>query len=303
MHRQGNEAADRAAKAAVAHFARLFPLGEDLQHHIQHTASVGHVYQYLPALQTARAHLFQAKEADEPLGTRETSWTKQIASLIAWEPHNPDVMRQLNDLPREPLQYFLWGTRYGTQLLDWMAGVHWPQHPDPCNAGVTWFELCWSFQWYTQEGIVVNQGGRRADFKPVRLSLLDPDTPYAAQVLSFERAITSLQKLLQFQHMPDHRVTATSLRYFGASHGKGGFKLRCSFPGQHVWGPLITTHCQLLTPPKTLAEPPQIPVRELDRTWQPDDSDQRDFNEGWAHRVSRHRQYMSRITGRPYTGG
>eukprot|EP00438_Fugacium_kawagutii_P022980 Skav236569 [mRNA] locus=scaffold2180:92899:95436:+ [translate_table: standard] len=303
MHRQGNAAADLAAKRALAHFQHTMPLHTDADMHQDHRDDIQHIYAYLCALQTARAKLFQANDAPAPVGHREHSWTKQIQSLMDWTPFDPRNAAMFADLDRSPLQYFLWGTRYGHQLVDWMTQVHWPTAPDPCNAGITWFELCWSFQWYTQEGVMVNDGGRRNDFHPKRLDVLDPDTPYAEQVLAFERALTSLQKLLQIQHMPLNRHQATSLRIFGASHSKGGFKLRCAFPGQEHLCPALIQTCQLLPPPKTLSHPPSVPTRELGDGWQADEHDRTDMERGWSHRVSRHRKFMSETLGRKYTGG
>eukprot|EP00438_Fugacium_kawagutii_P030624 Skav219540 [mRNA] locus=scaffold556:77175:84289:- [translate_table: standard] len=157
-HVLGNHAVDQAAKQALQHFLHTIPLHEDMSP--DHEKYLHQHYEYLANLQHARAILFQALETQQPLGTRARSMLTQVEQLLNWHPEQPDNHAFFDRLPLYKLHDFLWGTRYGHQLLQWMRQLTWPRQPDPLQAGITWFELTMSFLWYTQEGVVVNTGGK-----------------------------------------------------------------------------------------------------------------------------------------------
>eukprot|EP00438_Fugacium_kawagutii_P015630 Skav213751 [mRNA] locus=scaffold258:93072:94800:+ [translate_table: standard] len=182
-HILGNAAADTAAKLALQRFQTLTPVLESPSDYQDAMTTLQNHYSYLHDLQKARAVLFQAAAAPEPLGCRSRSLLTQVQQLEQWNPVAADNTAFFDALPVDKLHDFLWGTRYGKQLLAWMRELSWPSRPDPCSAGVTWFELTRSFQWFVQEGIVINRGAKDDLFDPFRVPLGSVDVPFAQQLV------------------------------------------------------------------------------------------------------------------------
>ena len=280
----GNEVVDDAAKRALRHFELQVPLHSHHTDYKSDCVRLTQQYQYFHELQQARAIALKNLDQEVPYQGRIRALNDQIHILQNWLPDKLWMFTfQLDMIPK--LDDFIWGTQYALELLEWLQMIRWPEEEtDPLNAGVSWYELALSFMISTNKGIVVNSGASGMAFQPLRLDRHDVDTPFGKQVLSFERALSTLKILLGQSLWTGQRHAATSVRILGATQSKCGLSHRPDYPYRSELVEMLKDYFS--TEPATpFLVPDRDPIIEVP----PVDIDIQDQRNGWKHRVQRYR--------------
>lgn len=292
LHHIGNTAADIAAKLAMLHH----PLGttrEERDDHLQQQQFFQDACSYRYELHCQRANKINAKR--DPTADAHTT-----------HEHSSDLFRKLQlytlDNPwnrtvqqhhEERMQSCLWGTAYSIAILRWLQYIQWPTSPfADDNPGVTWYELCISFQLVSGLGININAGTTKT-FRPRCLPWNDMDIPFQQQVFAFERCFTQIHSLLDWSMPTGRKQHCASIRMLGAAAAKPGLAGRPIFPEQSRVEHLLRDHFLDITT-TGLTGPPTFPqiTPWFQTTEHP--TDVNDMEDEWLSRRQKYRRARQR---------
>lgn len=257
FHKIGNQAADEAAKAMLKHLDKITPMHLEYQEHCNYLLMVKQQMQFRFDIQVARAKCLQQKEHCTNPQTYKT-YQDNLDCLFTLQ-YSDGINYSFDDSDFARLENSLWGTTISHRIMTWLSLLVWPREPaKPGGTGITWYEMAVNFQTVMQCGLVVNVGTTGNDFLPKQLSFPSLEFPFSRQVAAFERAVTTIARLLDREVFPCRRQLSSSLRLLGASHGKQGLIDRPQLPKQTESLMAIRTHFEQHRG-VTVDQPPPIP--------------------------------------------
>ena len=281
----GNHAADTAAKAALTQLDNTTPMHENLDEQTTQLTLVEQQMQFRHSIQVARAKCLQQKDVSSHPQTYSSFHDKQERLILLQ--YNEGIRYHFDEEDFDKLQNSLWGTTFSHRLLHWLSLLQWPTPTERTSeTGITWFELAVNFQTVMQSGLVVNIGTTGNNFVPKQLTMYSHEFAYSKQVAAFERAITTMATLLRKEILPFKRQLSSSLRLFGASHGKQGLATRPQMPLQRETLETVRNYF-LQHRGKISEETPQILKCEPHCYFEEHWTDQRDRDD-WKKRIQRY---------------
>lgn len=289
----GNHAVDAAAKAMLRHLDAVSPILTNFAERDEIVRRVQQQMNFRYCIQVARAKGLQQTDSCQ-LNNRGPYSAFQSNQVKLFDLQRTDARSYtFSSDDFDAVQNSLWGTTISHRILHWLSLLKWPATPGtPGSAGITWFELAVNFQTVMQCGLVVNVGTSGNKFQPKQLGLQSTEYAYSKQVAAFERTITTIATLLRREIIPMRRQLSSSLRIFGATHGKQGLVDRPEMPLQQQTLAAIQAHFTAhrgITP----EESPTIPLTEphviIDDHW----TDQRD-RQDWRQRIQRYNSARKR---------
>ena len=281
----GNHAADTAAKAALTQLDNTTPMHKNLEEQTTQLTLVEQQMKFRHSMQVARAKCLQQKDVSNHPQTYSSFHDKQERLILLQ--YNDGIRYHFDEEDFDKLQNSLWGTTFSHRLLHWLSLLQWPTPTERTSeTGITWFELAVNFQTVMQSGLVVNIGTTGNNFVPKQLTMYSHEFAYSKQVAAFERSITTMATLLRKEILPFKRQLSSSLRLFGASHGKQGLATRPQMPLQRETLETVRNYF-LKHRGKLSEETPQIlkcePHSYIEEHW----TDQRDRDD-WKKRIQRY---------------
>eukprot|EP00438_Fugacium_kawagutii_P010608 Skav227432 [mRNA] locus=scaffold203:91253:94780:+ [translate_table: standard] len=286
----GNEAADTAAKAYLAHLQQVTPLPLNRQAVQHHRAMLRAWYAYLQDLQFARA-LLQAGKTAQPSQPTERSWQTRRQTLDLWSP-SLEIFEHPAPPDEQACHACLWGTTVTRDVISWLQNITWEANPAPLDQGIgtTWFELTYAYLVLTGNPLPINIGGQRDAFRPQLVMPTDRDVQFGKLVTSFQRLVTQIETLTDRCFVPPGRAQIRHLTYLGAAHSSKGITTRSTYDGQtKVWD-----HMQAYFLARSLAETngqhgfPGYPAGTMTPRYVLHQHDLDDFQQGWITRFQRH---------------
>ena len=286
----GNEAADRAAKAALTRFSQITPTHKDFEHFVDTTTHLPQQFSLRAKQPAERAKAYDLLRQQKKLPAGALHFGPQLEALNEWSPAEYWHPTRLPD-DMMKLELCTWTTSYGDALLEWLTRLRWPTEPEG-NFDITWFELAFAFQTAIQHGLIYNSGGQGRFFQPRWASKDDSTIRYGKQVLAFERCVGQLEKLLGRQLVPGRKSNCTSILVLGANHYRPGLVCRPEFPHQREIHQSLYNHFAKQKLEENLTGPPQVPQLPASVLLQTFLNDDADFEKGWNTRVTRQRLHL-----------
>ena len=284
FHKIGNQAADEAAKAALIHLDRIAPMHLNYQEHRNFLLMVNTQMQFRFHIQVARAKCLQQKEHCTNPQTYNT-YQDNLDRLFTLH-YEDGFQYSFDDTDFSCVENSLWGTTFSHRILKWLSLLVWPREPTkPGGTGITWYELAVNFQTVMQCGLVVNVGTTGNDFLPKQLSFPSHEIPFSREVAAFERAVTTIARLLHKDVLPCRRQLSSSLRLLGATHGKQGLIDRPQLPAIRTH---FTQHRGV-----TVDQPPNIPNLEPYAVYEEHPTDVAD-RQSWKTRIQKYNKSRRR---------
>ena len=286
----GNEAADRAAKQALARFADIAPTHTDFDSFLEAKQYLPQQFSLRAKQQAERARAYDMLRQQKTLPAGALSFGPQLEELNEWFPTNNWHPTRLPD-DNLKLELCTWTTSYGDALLDWLTRLRWPTEPEG-NMDITWFEMAFAFQTAIQHGLIYNSGGQGRFFLPKWAEKDDSTVRYGKQVLAFERCVSQLEKLVGRQLVPNRKPNCTTILVLGANHYRPGLVSRPSFPQQREVHQAIYNFFAQQKLNDTMTGPPQVPHLPTLIPLQHFQQDDTDFEKGWNGRVTKQRLFL-----------
>eukprot|EP00438_Fugacium_kawagutii_P029188 Skav223826 [mRNA] locus=scaffold3121:78204:79670:- [translate_table: standard] len=286
----GNEAADTAAKAYLAHLQQVTPLPLNRQDVRTHREMLQAWYAYLQDLQYARA-LLQAGKTAQPSQPTERSWQTRRQTLNVWRP-STEIFEHPEPPDEQACNACLWGTTVTRDIIRWLQTITWEANPAPLDQGIgtTWFELTYAYLVLTGHPLPINIGGQREAFRPQLVMPTDRDVQFGKLVTSFQRLVTQIETLTTRFFLPQGRAQIRHLTYLGAAHSSKGITTRSTYEGQAI----VWDHMQAYFLARSLADSngqhgfPGYPAGTMTPRYELHQQDLADSQQGWITRFQRH---------------